>query len=96
MVLPPQTQGRVQPPLQPPPVSCLSLVIAVLVDNFQMALLKGLEKVKQEVLRGWGGWTHREDMGRGSQKLEGRMEGALAQADMGLWQNGSLFFAEGG
>lgn len=31
-----------------------SLVIAVLVDNFQMALLKGLEKVKQEVLRGVG------------------------------------------
>ncbi|TKC36997.1 hypothetical protein EI555_002698, partial [Monodon monoceros] len=27
----------------------LNLVIAVLVDNFQMALLKGLEKVKQEV-----------------------------------------------
>lgn len=34
-----------------------SLVIAVLVDNFQMALLKGLEKVKLEVPhmgRGWG------------------------------------------
>lgn len=32
-----------------------SLVIAVLVDNFQMALLKGLEKVKQEVPHTWGG-----------------------------------------
>lgn len=31
-----------------------SLVIAVLVDNFQMALLKGLEKVKLEVPHTWG------------------------------------------
>lgn len=32
-----------------------SLVIAVLVDNFQMALLKGLEKVKMEVPHRRGG-----------------------------------------
>lgn len=39
-----------------------SLVIAVLVDNFQMALLKGLEKVKLEVPytwgEDWGGWKN--------------------------------------
>lgn len=58
MVLPPQTQRRVQSRLQPPPVSCPSLVIAVLVDNFQMALLKGLEKVKQEVVRECSEWIH--------------------------------------
>ncbi|KAK2499381.1 hypothetical protein MC885_010942 [Smutsia gigantea] len=36
------------------PTACSlhSLVIAVLVDNFQMALLRGLEKVKQEVPSG--------------------------------------------
>ncbi|KAF3822272.1 hypothetical protein GH733_007646 [Mirounga leonina] len=36
----------------------LNLVIAVLVDNFQMALLKGLEKVKQEVLSGRAARIH--------------------------------------
>lgn len=40
-------------PLSTPTIP--SLVIAVLVDNFQMALLKGLEKEKQEVLSGGGG-----------------------------------------
>lgn len=34
---------------------------------------------------------HRE----GAQKPQGRVEGTPGQADMGLWQNGSLFFAEG-
>lgn len=43
-----------------------SLVIAVLVDNFQMALLKGLEKVKQEVPHTWG-----RDRGDGRTTLQG-------------------------
>uniref|UniRef100_A0A8D0PKL6 Ion transport domain-containing protein n=1 Tax=Sus scrofa TaxID=9823 RepID=A0A8D0PKL6_PIG len=50
-VLPPRIQRRV-PDLPSGPLSesilSPSLVIAVLVDNFQMALLKGLEKEKQE------------------------------------------------
>ncbi|KAG8522628.1 Cation channel sperm-associated protein 1, partial [Galemys pyrenaicus] len=62
----------------------LNLVIAVLVDNFQMALLKGLEKVKQEVPRaelvacpgnGRGGLQQERDTGgqggrRGSRRTE--------------------------
>lgn len=73
------------PPLQPPPVSRPSLVIAVLVDNFQMALLKGLEKVKQEVVREWGRGTNQEDTGRGTHKLGGRKEGAP-----GMGRHGTL------
>ena len=87
MVLPPRTQRRVQSPLQPPPVSCPSLVIAVLVDNFQMALLKGLEKEKQEVVRGWSGWTHWEDMGRGHRS---RREGWRVLWDRRTWGSGRM------
>lgn len=59
------------PILQPPPSEhpyhppTSSLVIAVLVDNFQMALLQGLEKVKQEVLRMGGRWTNQGKHRRG-------------------------------
>lgn len=58
-------------------------MIAVLVDNFQMALLRGLEKVKQEVLRGVGPvdqlGTHEE----GAQRLEGREEAASGAGEHG-------------
>lgn len=49
---PPGEYPTIHPPIP-------SLVIAVLVDNFQMALLQGLEKLKQEVWRGRevGRWT---------------------------------------
>lgn len=49
-------------PLRASSCPLCSLVIAVLVDNFQMALLKGLEKVKLEVPytwgEDWGGWKN--------------------------------------
>lgn len=61
-------------------------MIAVLVDNFQMALLRGLEKVKQEVLSGAGQVDQSERHEEGGTEVGG--EGGGCSRDGQAWDSG--------
>ncbi|KAF5920871.1 hypothetical protein HPG69_006182 [Diceros bicornis minor] len=82
-----------EPLLQPPPredptVAPSSLVIAVLVDNFQMALLRGLEKVKQEVPSGMGQVDQSEKREEGGTEAGGK--GGGGSRDGQAWDSGRI------
>lgn len=66
-------------PLRAPHCPLCSLVIAVLVDNFQMALLKGLEKVKLEVPNSRG------EGGDGAVKVGRCGGGGMSAPGVGAW-----------